>query len=403
MLYLLQLWLVCIDILLIAVLVDEWVVLCAYWFGKHDSVQAGHIPETRVAFLLAAHNEQAVIAGLIASIRRLDWPQEQVAIWVVADRCTDQTAGVARQAGACVWERAAVDAGGVVRPIGKGHALNELLDQHVGDRDQFAVFIMLDADIRLAEDYLQNMLQVWQRGYPAVQGTSLTATLSHSSLTEVSSLANRVQHVVQQGRFALGWQNLIIGNTLLLDRSVLQMLDWKLARISPTEEEVKIALVEREIPIGYAARALCWEESADRIDALAKQRSRWFRDYVLFLTRAGMPLLLRSLMSGKWKRAEATLAHFWLTSHTLELLLFGLAACLSLIVGSGPLMWCGVILCLGKVMLMLALCQAAGLGYLAILKAAVGYPQLILGWIGGIVLWIIRPSRKDWSHTKHHG
>ena len=59
----------------------------------------------RYAFFIAAHNEEAVIANLVRSIKDQDYPAELVDIFVVADACTDATAERAREAGAIVYER----------------------------------------------------------------------------------------------------------------------------------------------------------------------------------------------------------------------------------------------------------------------------------------------------------
>ena len=54
------------------------------------------------AVLISARNESAVIADLIRSIRSQNYPQELIDIFLVADNCTDNTAEVARNAGAVV-------------------------------------------------------------------------------------------------------------------------------------------------------------------------------------------------------------------------------------------------------------------------------------------------------------
>ena len=52
--------------------------------------------------IVPAHNEAAVIAGVVSSLRQLDWPADRFRILVVADNCTDDTAIRARTAGAVV-------------------------------------------------------------------------------------------------------------------------------------------------------------------------------------------------------------------------------------------------------------------------------------------------------------
>ncbi|MFR3925059.1 MAG: glycosyltransferase family 2 protein, partial [Collinsella sp.] len=46
----------------------------------------------RYAFFIAAHNEEAVIANLVRSIKDQDYPSELIEVFVVADACTDNTA-----------------------------------------------------------------------------------------------------------------------------------------------------------------------------------------------------------------------------------------------------------------------------------------------------------------------
>ena len=56
----------------------------------------------RYGLIIPARNEAAVIAGLIDSIRKTDYPQENLQIFVIAHNCTDGTAEVARRCGADV-------------------------------------------------------------------------------------------------------------------------------------------------------------------------------------------------------------------------------------------------------------------------------------------------------------
>jgi cellulose synthase/poly-beta-1,6-N-acetylglucosamine synthase-like glycosyltransferase len=55
---------------------------------------------TRAALIIAAHNEEAVIAAKVANARELDWPREMLQVVVACDGCTDATAERSRAAGA---------------------------------------------------------------------------------------------------------------------------------------------------------------------------------------------------------------------------------------------------------------------------------------------------------------
>lgn len=94
----------------------------------------------RYAVLIAARNEESVIAQLIESIKEQRYPQELLDIFVVADNCTDMTAEVAEKAGAHVYERQ------YAYTVGKGYALNFLMNcicEEYG-KDAFDGFFVFD-------------------------------------------------------------------------------------------------------------------------------------------------------------------------------------------------------------------------------------------------------------------
>ena len=73
----------------------------------------------KYAVMISARNESQVIGDLIHSIRVQNYPQELISIFVIADNCTDNTAEIARNAGATeVYERFND------KEVGKGYALN---------------------------------------------------------------------------------------------------------------------------------------------------------------------------------------------------------------------------------------------------------------------------------------
>ena len=77
----------------------------------------------RYAVLISARNEETVIGHLLDSIRGQNYPSDLITVFVAADNCTDQTARVARDYGAVVYER------WNQRQVGKGYALDFLLQQ----------------------------------------------------------------------------------------------------------------------------------------------------------------------------------------------------------------------------------------------------------------------------------
>ena len=63
---------------------------------------AGVASPPSVSLIVAAHNEESVIAAKVANALTLDWPRDRLELIVCADGCSDATAACAREAGADV-------------------------------------------------------------------------------------------------------------------------------------------------------------------------------------------------------------------------------------------------------------------------------------------------------------
>ena len=81
----------------------------------------------RYGILIPTRNEQNVVANLIDSIAKSDYPQENLHVFVVAHNCSDKTAEKAREAGATVYEY------NNPNECTKGYALKYLVDRIAKD------------------------------------------------------------------------------------------------------------------------------------------------------------------------------------------------------------------------------------------------------------------------------
>ncbi|MGW8482389.1 glycosyltransferase [Microbacterium sp. NPDC055903] len=101
--------------------------------------------DVTVTVLIPAHNEEASLPHTLRSLLEQSTPPNR--ILVVADNCTDNTAAVAREFGAAVFET-------VGNTHKKGGALNQALADllpRLGDNDTVMV---MDADSQIGPDYL---------------------------------------------------------------------------------------------------------------------------------------------------------------------------------------------------------------------------------------------------------
>lgn len=112
-------------------------------------------PDTaQVVALIPAYNEEADIAKTVESLLAQSYPVSRII--VIANNCTDQTAAVARQAGAEVIEMPD-------NPAKKAGALNEGLSQVLPGLNDHDYIICQDADGELSPGFVENALAVFER------------------------------------------------------------------------------------------------------------------------------------------------------------------------------------------------------------------------------------------------
>ena len=114
----------------------------------------------KFAAVISARNESAVIGDLIHSIKVQNYPSELIDVFVIADNCTDNTAQVAREAGAIVFPRTND------KEVGKGYALDygfQVLREQYAYRGSEAYFVF-DADNVLGVNYFSEINNTYDNG-----------------------------------------------------------------------------------------------------------------------------------------------------------------------------------------------------------------------------------------------
>ena len=100
---------------------------------------------------------------------------------MVADNCTDDTAGIARQLGAKVYERFNK------QEVGKGYALDFASAHRAGLRnDYYDAFFVFDADNLLDPHYIDEMNAVFSQGYQII--TSYRNSKNYATQLDYSGL-----------------------------------------------------------------------------------------------------------------------------------------------------------------------------------------------------------------------
>ncbi len=293
---------ICLLLLTLPTAIELFLVTtAALLFRDNDDLLLTPAAPLRLAVVIAAHNEERLIARTIASARAAAAPR----IFVVAHNCTDATARIAREAGAEVSE--------LNGPSGKGHAL---LHAFTSLRPTADAFMVLDADTVIAPDLPRRVAAALSK-HRAVQ-CRYEAIPHLGPRAQLAALAFRAINVVRpRGRQQLGLSCGILGNGFAFRASVLDLVPYN-AHSIVEDIEFHLALVSAGIRVHLLDHARLYGE----IEGAREQHARW-EGGRLHLARQQMPHLIRSILRRQLRLIEPALdlATLPLAQSTLLLLL----------------------------------------------------------------------------------
>jgi cellulose synthase/poly-beta-1,6-N-acetylglucosamine synthase-like glycosyltransferase len=243
-------------------------------------------PMRRTGFdiVVPAHNEAGNIAKTVASLRAIDWPSELFRIVVVADNCTDNTAAMARAAGATVIERHDP------QRRGKGYAL-EYAFQFCKSATPRNAVVVVDADAIASANLLEAFAARILAGEDAIQAHYGVLNPLESWRTRLITIAKASFHIVRsRARERLGLSCGIRGNGWCVTQALLEKVPYR--AFSLTEDlEYGIQLGLAGYRVAYADEAHSDAEMVSDEKIATKQRQRWEAGRFQLIRSMTAPLL----------------------------------------------------------------------------------------------------------------
>lgn len=239
----------------------------------------------RVAVVLVAHDEEQVIANSVKALVAQRYPDGRFVVFVVADRCTDRTAELARAAGARVLERTS-------GPSGKSPALAFGIDAIAPEGfDAVAVF---DADNLADEGFLASVAPrlATER---VVQGFVDSMNPDASWVASSSALGFwAIAELSQAPRERLGLSTPLMGTGFVLDVDLARKLLTTGGGLTD-DLELTARLALSGVRVAYEANARTVDEKPIRLGTAVAQRKRWMQGRWAVVAEHG-PSLMRATL-----------------------------------------------------------------------------------------------------------
>ncbi|MDQ7075430.1 MAG: glycosyltransferase family 2 protein [Gammaproteobacteria bacterium] len=245
-----------------------YLLLLAFW-GIKVRPTSSEPPAYRFKLLIAAHNEEHSLDGLMQSIKNANYPKELIQTQFIADHCDDATVEVIRGQGFEVIDR---QQGARGKSASIAEAMNKLIPDLDEEKD---VVLIFDADNLIDREFFNEMAKALANGAEVVQGN----TGIHNRYASLFTKLNHVNFAVtnrfkELARSQAGLTCRLRGHGMAFRPSLIKQLNWQAGTLVEDQEMV-LQLVLKDQRVRWAHRAEVNSVIPDSPKAAAAQRKRW--------------------------------------------------------------------------------------------------------------------------------
>jgi len=268
-------------------------------FGKKREVKIYDESKT-FAMLVCAHNEAAVIDSLVDNLQNLNYNNKLYDIFVVADNCVDNTAEVARKAGAIVYERFDDEL------KGKGYAMDWFFNKLYNMERQYDAVCIFDADNLVHPNFLQEMNSRLCNGEKLIQGYLDSKNPEDTWISGVFSISFWiVNHVWHLAKYNIGLSACLGGTGMCIEMGMLKRYGWGATCLTEDMEFTMKAMMEN-IPTTWAHDAIIYDEKPLTFTAAWNQRMRWAQGHFDVANRFMLPMFKKAFKERDLKVLDCT-------------------------------------------------------------------------------------------------
>ena len=223
---------------------------------------------TRFAVVIPAHNEETVLATTLASLEQVDYPLDRIHVIVVADRCDDYTAIVARSRGVEALDRRDGFPG-------KGAAIAYAVDHLRKTANPFDALVIVDADTVVERSCFAAFDQAVRCGCDVQQGYNTLSNPWESAFTRIIAVTSVLRNrFFYDGKERLGVSSMLSGTGMCFSRRIIDAYGWTALSVGEDWEcSVSLLLKGEQIHFNADARVMARESS--RFAQAGPQRLRW--------------------------------------------------------------------------------------------------------------------------------
>ena len=223
--------------------------------------------EKKFAIIIAARNEEAVVGNLVKSVLDSNYPRNLFEVYVAVNNTTDNTAKVAKEAGAIV-----IDVKEKVKS--KGEVLRYVFKK-LRNRKDIDAYIIFDADNIIHPDFLARMNDTLCCGYRVAQCFRDSKNISDNWISGSYSLYYYMQNFFfSKARMTMNQNASINGTGFMVKKELIDEMGFPTQTLTEDIEFTALCAL-RDERIAFVENAVTYDEQPVEFKASWKQRKRW--------------------------------------------------------------------------------------------------------------------------------
>ena len=370
------------------------------WIRRKEKLAKNFPIKNKFAILIAAHNEEKVIASAVRSIKSVDYPEDMYDIYVIADNCDDNTANIAKNEGAKVYERFDEE------KRGKGYSLEWMFERLFETGIEYDAVCILDADNLVSPNFFLEMNKRLCQGHKVVQGYLDSKNPNDSWVSANYSIAYWISNrLFQLPRYYLGLNCALGGTGFVMSMDVLKEIGWG-ATCLTEDLEFSLKLVQKNMKVSWSHEAIAYDEKPLKLSQSFRQRKRWMQGHCNCASRYLLPLLKKGLKEKDPVALDAALyliQPFTIVASGIDLLRNCIVGLFNFDISSlctvNTLMFICLVLIVTYINIVFVIVEgkfSKKVGFYFLL-----FPFYSLTWIPIIIAGFIDRNKKEWAHTEH--
>ena len=247
---------------------------------------------TRFLILIPAHNEEDGLPATLRSLSELQYPKHLINTVVIADRCADATAEVARGGGSKCLERSEGQGG---KGAAMSWAMQELGKVGVG----FDALVIIDADCLADPRLLEAFDDALAEGRVVQQGYNYLSNPWESPFTRVIAVTSVLRNFLfYGGKEVLGCSAMLSGTGMCLSREIVDRHGWSAFSVAE-DWEFSVSLLLNNVVIFFNPWARVFARESKGLKQASHQRLRWATGKYAVMTNGARRLFLRGIAEGR--------------------------------------------------------------------------------------------------------